>query len=555
MQPQLLGPTSAVMVATTATDAECNGVQYSFEETSGNPGGASSGWQSSSGYTNGGLLPSTLYSFRVRARDASANFNTGNYSAVISVTTSGLCVSATNVSLLNPSFELPTNDDYSAPSNWNYTGQLYRGPWAALHGGLGAYFAAYDTAGTGSLWQSMTSTGGVYTFELFTKAGMGLPVAQMDLRLNWYSACGQLLQVHTQKFGPFVGDYLWHRRFLTATGTPNGIAYVQPTFYASWGTPLTITDIRLDKAACYTGTLRDTSVLLNPGLNSTGQSVFYGSLWDALPTDALGPYSFEVWAERTDNQPTNSGVAFHGWEAGQSKYTSSVSQGVVSRGGSHVFGVWMMREPGFLLSNCQLRIEWRDAVSTNKPCPDTVLPLASIPGDSAWRFYSVTGACASASLLEVRPVVMVEWGGGGSAAMMIDDATLIALTGSADGDEDGLPDAWEWRNFSSLTNIASADSDQDGLRNVDEFVADTQPTNALSVFRTLNYSNTFGVLNLMVDPSSTGRVYDVLWRTNLTSAGPWIPAGLSVTGSGSMVILSVTNAAPMRYYRSGVRLP
>jgi len=73
------------MTATTGSDP--SGVQYSFDETSGNPGGSDSGWQSSASYTDSGLNASTQYTYRVRMRDQSANQNTGSWSTSESATT------------------------------------------------------------------------------------------------------------------------------------------------------------------------------------------------------------------------------------------------------------------------------------------------------------------------------------------------------------------------------------------------------------------------------------------------------------------------------------
>jgi hypothetical protein len=70
--------TSIRMVATTASDQ--SGVEYYFEETSGNPGGSDSGWQDSETYTDTGLSPSTQYCYRVQARDKSDNENAGGWS-------------------------------------------------------------------------------------------------------------------------------------------------------------------------------------------------------------------------------------------------------------------------------------------------------------------------------------------------------------------------------------------------------------------------------------------------------------------------------------------
>jgi hypothetical protein len=57
------------MTATTGTDAT-GPVEYYFDETSGNPGGTDSGWQTSPSYTDSGLDPNTQYSYTVQMRDA-----------------------------------------------------------------------------------------------------------------------------------------------------------------------------------------------------------------------------------------------------------------------------------------------------------------------------------------------------------------------------------------------------------------------------------------------------------------------------------------------------
>ena len=81
--PAATGTTSISMTATTATDS--SGVQYYFDCTSSN--GNDSGWQSGSTYEDTGLIQGTLYSYRVKARDTSSNYNETLYSTVKSATT------------------------------------------------------------------------------------------------------------------------------------------------------------------------------------------------------------------------------------------------------------------------------------------------------------------------------------------------------------------------------------------------------------------------------------------------------------------------------------
>ncbi|MHC4757701.1 MAG: hypothetical protein ACYTE8_03500 [Planctomycetota bacterium] len=76
------------MTATQAGDD--NGVEYSFEETSGNPGGSNSGWQSSNRYLDSGLSPETQYTYKVQTRDKSPYHNAGSFSSLASDTTPGV---------------------------------------------------------------------------------------------------------------------------------------------------------------------------------------------------------------------------------------------------------------------------------------------------------------------------------------------------------------------------------------------------------------------------------------------------------------------------------
>jgi hypothetical protein len=61
-------------------------------------------------------------------------------------------------------------------------------------------------------------------------------------------------------------------------------------------------------------------------------------------------------------------------------------------------------------------------------------------------------------------------------------AFSVNLNGDADGD--GMPDWWERQYFGSVTHCApDADADGDGMSALHEYVADTNPTNALSALR------------------------------------------------------------------------
>jgi hypothetical protein len=85
LEPTANSPWSIIMTATQGIDR--SNVQYYFEETSGNPGGTSSDWQTSRTYANQFLTPQTQYTYRVKMRDMSPQFNATDWSSPASATT------------------------------------------------------------------------------------------------------------------------------------------------------------------------------------------------------------------------------------------------------------------------------------------------------------------------------------------------------------------------------------------------------------------------------------------------------------------------------------
>jgi len=85
-------------------------------------------------------------------------------------------------------------------------------------------------------------------------------------------------------------------------------------------------------------------------------------------------------------------------------------------------------------------------------------------------------------------------------------AAVYVVPDLQDTDGDGMPDSWEELHFGGATNgIASADVDGDDADNLSEFMADTIPTNALSV---LLIGEVFidNAVNILFE-SSIGRMY------------------------------------------------
>ena len=81
-QPYAVSTSQISMVCTTASD-DTPPITYYFDETTGNPGGSSSGWQSGTSYTDAGLSANTWYGYRVKARDSAQTPNETSYSQTV----------------------------------------------------------------------------------------------------------------------------------------------------------------------------------------------------------------------------------------------------------------------------------------------------------------------------------------------------------------------------------------------------------------------------------------------------------------------------------------
>ena len=130
---------------------------------------------------------------------------------------------------------------------------------------------------------------------------------------------------------------------------------------------------------------------------------------------------------------------------------------------------------------------------------------------------------------------------------------------AGDVDDDGLPDDWELRNglYAYASNPPSSDMDGDGATDADEYIADTHPTNALSIFPRMVITNApTGTLQFPIHPTSTARVYAV-HRTDNLMAQPqiWVLIEPEATGTGGAIFFTVTNEAAASAYRTRVRLP
>lgn len=111
----------------------------------------------------------------------------------------------------------------------------------------------------------------------------------------------------------------------------------------------------------------------------------------------------------------------------------------------------------------------------------------------------------------------------------------LNLTRIVDTTSNGLPDWWETLYFGGTTNPA-ADSDHDGESNLAEFLAGTNPTNALSCLELVSISTPVAGVSLSW-ASETGKLYSV-------------QSGASPTGAWNIIATNLPATPPVNTFNS-----
>jgi hypothetical protein len=103
---------------------------------------------------------------------------------------------------------------------------------------------------------------------------------------------------------------------------------------------------------------------------------------------------------------------------------------------------------------------------------------------------------------------------------------------------------------------AITDSDSDGATDLQEHIADTNPTNALSCLRILRADVSRLPIAILYFQSSSNRQYTLFYCTNLAQP-TWspVPGQADIRGNGSVQSLADPNATSTRFYRIGVSIP
>ncbi len=117
----------------------------------------------------------------------------------------------------------------------------------------------------------------------------------------------------------------------------------------------------------------------------------------------------------------------------------------------------------------------------------------------------------------------------------------------------GIPHPWLLAHGLPTTdNVETNNPDGDQSNTLQEWIADTNPTNSDSFFPPLTISSTGGLYRLTIEPTSTARLYRVNCTTNLMNG--FDPYTNSM-GTGAKLLFPVNTDTPREFYRSSVEIP
>lgn len=144
--------------------------------------------------------------------------------------------------------------------------------------------------------------------------------------------------------------------------------------------------------------------------------------------------------------------------------------------------------------------------------------------------------------------------GNGDGLARFDIGASEFLLATADSNGDGIPDGWTHGFGFNPTDpsVGAGNPDNDPHTTFQEWVADTNPTNAASYFR-IALQPPAGVSFL----SSSNRRYSLLVSTNLTLSNSFaaVVGQSNIAGNGAMSVLSNANPAAVNHYQVEVKLP
>jgi len=323
--PNAAGSTSILMVATTAMDTGSPPLSYYFDfvdSPTGGLGGADSGWQSSTSYTNASLQPNHQYGYQVKARDSASTPNETSYSSTVYTYTLANAPGAASFSDIT---------ETSIRANWTDGGN----PSGTQ------YYCENTTMGTNSGWTATTSwnsaglsCGTSYTLRVKAKNGAGVDTGWTDLGTQATQPCSippvinPISDASIVEGAPYAGPTpSLSQGTLPVTWSlangPSGMGIDSSTGVVSWsnpivsGSPHTITIQATNTAGSDTKSWQLTvtpgpgvlSITPSEGLSSSG---FEGGPFDPLSKDYIlentGGASIDWTATKTQDWVTLSAL-------------------------------------------------------------------------------------------------------------------------------------------------------------------------------------------------------------------------------------------------------
>ncbi len=184
-------------------------------------------------------------------------------------------------------------------------------------------------------------------------------------------------------------------------------------------------------------------------------------------------------------------------------------------------------------------------------------------GEIAWRepaspvaSLSAGGLAAAAAVYADTPAVVT-----GCYLNVTGQGAFLVLDVDPDNfglyADDLLPDWWQVHYFGTNNPLGLADAiNITGRSNRYSYTADLDPTDPASVFEIVAISNQPPNRVIVFRPTSTNRVYRLLYASNLVS-GVWtnLPGQTPVPGLPGQMSLSDTHGAEALFYRVEVQVP
>jgi len=474
---------------------------------------------------------------------------------------------------------------YTIPDRSDDASGAARKDWAARSGTSGVAMICFDTNHPGTNYtmyvaQSVTPEPGTNTFSLWMFAEDNADLTCAELRMEWFDSDYNHIQPTITNDILATMSNWWKRFDLTGTCTSNELFELRVGLYTEWS-PVTndvpSRSIKVDDMHLVSGALPYTEI---------GYDWAYYNAGPVLPETEEVPGTNVGEFIQIDYSSTT--TVFYALADGAG-YTPAEDE-VISMG----FRYYYYNPATTLGISSNVDMVALGDVDITSAAPFHGLPAAGSQSLSLWKFdftqpldavgvpvtnaieifYSsflkrVYNGVETNNLYLARDTVEAPYTNNYTVNPQLLSTTsfdtdytytnvfLIAPT------HDGIPNSWwlqYWTN-NPPTNAASADNDGDLADNLEEYIADTVPTNAASVYVS-QVTNLVGSGVTMVllagPPTSPNREYDVWYKTNLVEESPWIPYGLDMPGidAATPVSLTVTNdLGSVLYYRSGVRLP